>query len=80
MEPDLAYGLAAYLNTTNVDRFFRQFSGHTQVNAGDLLMLRYPTAEALRLAGKLTRECLQRGGELPDWDRVIAAAARKSAA
>lgn len=79
MEPNLAYGLAAYLNTTNVDRFFRQFSGHTQVNAGDLRMLRYPSIEALRIAGKQARECL-RQGRGPDWDDILYVAARKVAA
>jgi hypothetical protein len=28
---DLAYGLAAYLNTSAVDDHFRRFNGHTQV-------------------------------------------------
>ena len=37
-----AKGLAAYLNSTLVDSYFRQFSGHTQVNAADLRALRYP--------------------------------------
>lgn len=48
LEPQLARGLAAYLNTTAVDRYFRQFSGHTQVNATDLRSLRYPDASTLR--------------------------------
>lgn len=43
----LARGLLIYLNSTLVDRFFRQFNGHTQVNATDLRTLRYPTREAL---------------------------------
>lgn len=47
----LARGLAVFLNSTLVDRYFRQFSGHTQVNAADLRRLRYPSAEQLcRLA------------------------------
>lgn len=36
-----------------MDRYFRQFNGHTQVNATDLRILRYPTKDALeRLAKK----------------------------
>jgi adenine-specific DNA-methyltransferase len=47
LEPDLALGLAAFLNSTAVDVFFRQWSGHTQVNATDLRSLRYPTRDEL---------------------------------
>lgn len=50
----LAEGLAIYLNSTVVDSYFRQFSGHTQVNATDLRSLRYPSMEQLcRLAGSI---------------------------
>ena len=44
---DLAHGLAAYLNSSFVDRYVRQFNGHTQVNATDLRHLRYPSVERL---------------------------------
>lgn len=47
----LAKGLAAFLNSTIVDMYFRQFSGHTQVNATDLRMLNYPTGAALERLG-----------------------------
>jgi adenine-specific DNA-methyltransferase len=47
MPEHLAKGLAMYLNTTMVDESFRQFSGHTQVNATDLKLMRYPSREAL---------------------------------
>ena len=54
LDRELALGLRAYLNSTLVDLYFRQFSGHTQVNAGDLRRLRYPSADQLRrLAGRL---------------------------
>jgi adenine-specific DNA-methyltransferase len=43
----LAKGLTAFLNSTLVDLYFRQFSGHTQVNAADLRKLRYPTRSQL---------------------------------
>ena len=36
---------------TLVDSFFRQFNGHTQVNATDLRSLRYPTEDQLRALG-----------------------------
>lgn len=48
---DLAKGLAAYLNSTLVDSYFRQFSGHTQVNAGDLRSLKYPSRVELESLG-----------------------------
>jgi hypothetical protein len=47
LPPALARGLAVFLNTTAVDRAFRRFSGHTQVNATDLKFLKYPSREAL---------------------------------
>lgn len=48
---DVARGLAAYLNSALVDDYFRLFSGHTQVNASDLRMLRYPSLADLRRLG-----------------------------
>ncbi|WP_423918270.1 Eco57I restriction-modification methylase domain-containing protein [Candidatus Poriferisodalis sp.] len=55
MERDLAWGLAAYLNSTAVDLFFRQFNGHTQVNAADLESLRYPDVPSLLALGAEAR-------------------------
>lgn len=49
----LAKGLAAFLNSTMVDLYFRQFSGHTQVNAVDLRNLKYPTEPQLERIGEL---------------------------
>ena len=48
---ELVKGLAVFLNSTLVDSYFRQFNGHTQVNATDLRMLRYPSQEVLELLG-----------------------------
>jgi adenine-specific DNA-methyltransferase len=48
---NLARGLALYLNSTLVDIYFRQFSGHTQVNASDLLMMVYPGRDMLERLG-----------------------------
>jgi len=47
----LARGLAAWLNSTVVDRYFRSFNGHTQVNATDLRCLPYPTMDELLALG-----------------------------
>lgn len=60
----LALGLAAYLNSTAVDRYFRQFSGHTQVNASDLRKLPYPSRETLEAIGSQVR------GEFPCQDEL----------
>ncbi|MGA9100241.1 MAG: Eco57I restriction-modification methylase domain-containing protein [Methanotrichaceae archaeon] len=51
MPSELAKGLAAFLNSTLVDQYFRQFSGHTQVNATDLRNLRYPNEKKLMSLG-----------------------------
>ena len=48
----LAVGLTAYLNSGLVDSFFRQFSGHTQVNASDLRTLPYPNRKTLERIGR----------------------------
>jgi len=47
----LARGLAAFLNSTMADSAFRQFSGHTQVNASDLRRMKYPTRSKLEVLG-----------------------------
>ena len=48
----LANGLAMFLNTTVVDKAFRRFNGHTQVNATDLKTMKYPSRTALIELGK----------------------------
>ncbi len=67
----LAHGLAAFLNSTLVDQFFRQFNGHTQVNAGDLRSLRYPSRDVLNAVG---RRIGKRVPDQADLDAVVAAA------
>ncbi len=52
LDSDVARGLTAYLNSTLVDCYFRQFNGHTQVNATDLRNIRYPNLEQLRKLGR----------------------------
>ena len=54
--PDLAHGLALFLNSTVADQRFRTFSGHTQVNATDLRAMRYPCRADLIRLGKWARK------------------------
>ena len=62
----VAKGLAIYLNSSLVDAFFRQFSGHTQVNATDLRNMKYPPAAQLSAMGA------RMGDSFPGQDDVDA--------
>jgi len=64
----VAKGLAGYLNSSLVDTYFRQFSGHTQVNASDLRSLPYPTRSALIALGRRIGKCFPTQEEL---DRLV---------
>jgi adenine-specific DNA-methyltransferase len=52
----LARGLAVFLNTTAVDHSFRRFNGHTQINATDLKLMKYPSRPALIELGKWAKQ------------------------
>lgn len=52
LDPEIAAGLALFLNSTRVDEYFRVFSGHTQVNATDLRVMRFPSLDQLRELGQ----------------------------
>jgi adenine-specific DNA-methyltransferase len=65
LDPILALGLALWLNSTVLDLHFRQFSGHTQVNATDLRSLRYPALEQLRSLGEAIAK-----GPWPDQEEI----------
>ncbi|MGA7492780.1 MAG: Eco57I restriction-modification methylase domain-containing protein [Syntrophobacteraceae bacterium] len=71
---NLARGLSVFLNSTQVDEQFRRFSGHTQVNATDLRLLKYPSREALtglgvwaEAQGELTQDKIDRKIESLAW-------------
>ena len=68
---NLAKGLAAFLNSTVVDSYFRQFNGHTQVNATDLRNLNYPTKLELE---KLGRKISEPGLPQTNIDALVAEA------
>ena len=52
LNPQLAYGIYAFISSHIVDAYFRIFNGHTQVNATDLRFLRYPSKEQLLEMGE----------------------------
>jgi len=54
----VAKGLAAFLNSSVVDYHFRQFSGHTQVNAGDIRGMRFPDADTLARLGSVVGDVM----------------------
>lgn len=64
----MAKGLAVFLNSTIVDQYFRQFSGHTQVNATDLRKLKYPSKEKLQALGSKVSNTFPTQDEL---DRLV---------
>lgn len=66
LDPDIARGLSLWLNSTLVDRYFRTFSGHTQVNATDLRTLRFPDPSTLLALGALA------GDRLPGQNEIDA--------
>ena len=60
----LARGLNVWLNSTVLDDYYRQISGHTQVNATDLRNLPFPTTTQLLELGKAV------AGGLLDQDKL----------
>jgi adenine-specific DNA-methyltransferase len=62
----LAKGLAVFLSSTLVDIYFRHFSGHTQVNAADIQMFRYPSRETLERIGSYVGEIFPSQKEIDD--------------
>ena len=61
-----ARGLAIYLNSTLVDECFRQFNGHTQVNATDLRSLRYPSSRELARIGESFHRVMPEQGDIDE--------------
>lgn len=74
----LARGLLVFLNSTAIDDQFRRFSGHTQVNATDLRLLKYPSRMALNQLAvwaknqtELTQEKIDREVDSIAWQKTI---------
>ncbi len=69
LDRTLAWGLSLFMNSTLLDSYFRQFNGHTQVNATDLRSLRYPTRDLLYALGRRVQRVLPPQDEI---DTLIA--------
>jgi adenine-specific DNA-methyltransferase len=69
----IARGLAVFLNWSMVDTYFRQFNGHTQVNATDLRSMRYPSLSELKALGESI------SANFPDQDELDALVERELA-
>ena len=59
LSEDIAYGLICWLNSMYIDKHFRLFSGHTQVNATDLRNIPYPAMQKLKELGKRLQQSTQ---------------------
>jgi adenine-specific DNA-methyltransferase len=64
LDKHLARGLAIFLSGAAVDTYFRQFSGHTQINATNLRNLPYPTMAQLIALGE------RMGNTFPDTQTI----------
>jgi tRNA1(Val) A37 N6-methylase TrmN6 len=73
---DLAHGLAIFLNSTAADLHFRNFSGHTQVNATDLRTMRYPDRQSLKRLGEWAMK--HAGARQEEIDEQVEGGSKKS--
>lgn len=67
-DQETAKGLYVYLNSSLLDNYYRQFGGHTQVNAADLKSLHYPSLDSLKRIGEDAKELPLSQNEI---DRII---------
>jgi len=63
-----AFGIAALLNTSFIDNYFRSLNGNTQVNATDIRVMPFPTIKELEKVGKKIYESqhFKNGSELDE--------------
>jgi adenine-specific DNA-methyltransferase len=66
-----AVGLTAFLNSSVFDLYFRQFSGHTQVNATDLRKVKFPSSEKLTELGERIGDSFPDQGVLDNICREV---------
>jgi len=66
LSKEIAIGLTVWLNTVYCDNLFRNFSGHTQVNATDLRNMKYPNSDFLIELGQLAE-----GKKQEEYDQIF---------
>ena len=72
LDGELAYGLAALLNSTFLDRYFRVSNGNTQVSATELRAMPLPAEGDIRAIGACVSDLLVPGTSLSQLDAFIA--------
>lgn len=53
-----AFGLAAIINSSFMDKYFRCISGNTQVNATEIRIMKFPTREHVNKIGKQVQQLM----------------------
>ncbi len=71
LDDELVFGVAAILNSTYMDRYFRMFNGNTQVNATELRVMPLPSEEDIRMIGTEIRARRESENVLDDIDDVV---------
>ena len=71
LDEELAYGIAALLNSAFLDRYFRVSNGNTQVSATELRAMPLPAEEHIRAIGAGVADGVDPGNFLPEVDTLV---------
>ena len=71
LDEELAYGIAALLNSTFLDRFFRVSNGNTQVSATELRAMPLPNEVDIRAIGAATSNGSDPRNFLLELDKLV---------